>query len=118
MANESGFKEALLKLRGIHVDSWARLTLQVTSSAGYARCQNLFTAPAFAAAGLWRKTAEPAAAQALALWNLPSRAEVVSLAGRMTRIETTLDDLALALDRLGAPRPATTKASKPDAVQP
>jgi hypothetical protein len=107
MAKEkAGFKETVQNLRGVYLDSWATLASQVASSTTYGRVQNAVTAPGLAAAGLWRKFAEPAVAQALAQWNLPSRAEVISLAGRLTRIETTLDDLAASIDRLQGARTA------------
>jgi len=122
MAKETeGLKAAVQNLRGVYMDSWAALALQLTSSTTYGRVQHALTAPGLAAAGLWRKIAEPAAAQALAQCNLPSRADVLSLAGRLTRIETTLDDLAAAIDRLQAipaAPPAKVRAVPRAAVQP
>jgi hypothetical protein len=55
----------------------------------------------------FRKAIEAALLQALAALQMPSRAEVMSLAERLTHIETRLDDLDAKLDEvLRARKPA------------
>lgn len=99
MAHKEGLEEALYNLRAVYMESWARLALQFTSSTAYGRWQKLVAAPGLAVAGTWRKITETAGVPQL---NPPSRSDVISLATRLTHIETALDDVSAALDRLEA----------------
>ena len=52
----------------------------------------------------FRKAIETTMTQALTKLNMPTRADVTSLAERLTNIEMRLDDLEAKLDEAAAPR--------------
>jgi hypothetical protein len=105
---KEGLLVALHNLRDIYIDAWARATLQITGSPSYARFSKLATQPGLIAALLARKATDAWTTQLFAQLNVPSRAEMTTLAARLARIEIVLDDLGAALDRIEAPAQRTT----------
>jgi hypothetical protein len=106
--------KALRELREAGMESWAKIALQVTSSAAYSRVSSALVRPGLIAAGVVRKETDKVMAALLAHASMPSRAEVLSLSVRLTHIEMALDDLAAAVDAMrasGVRPPPTAKGS-------
>jgi hypothetical protein len=98
------FKE----LRDANLDSWSRMMLQLVNSDAYAKATGAALDSWLSASVPLRKVIESTMNQALANAQMPSRADVVSLAERLTHIEMRLDDLEALLE--AAPRPARKPA--------
>jgi hypothetical protein len=109
---EASILGTLREVRDTGMQAWAEAAKVIATSNPFLRLQNLLQQPGLLAAGMMRKTSEAGAAQVLARLNLPSRADVLMLSTRLTRIETTLDDLGAALEALrpAAARPAVREA--------
>jgi len=104
--------ERLRKMRDQGMDTWAKAAIRLTSSDPYQRMTGIFMQPGLLATALVRNSTEKAMSDLLARLNMPSRAEVLSLSQRLTRIEVVLDDLSAAVDavRAGAARPEASPA--------
>jgi hypothetical protein len=104
--------EQLRKMRDQGMDTWAKAAIRLTSSGPYQRMSGIFLQPGLLATALVRNSTEKAMSDLLARLNMPSRAEVLSLSQRLTRIEVVLDDLSAAVDavRAGAARPEASPA--------
>lgn len=102
-----GNKGPLDKLREVRdsaLEEMAKATLAWTSSDAYQAMNAAVSKPALLAAAVFRKASDAAMADLLAALNIPSRADVLALSQRLTRIEMALDDVGAGLDemRLGS----------------
>jgi len=113
--NTDDRKGALEKLRAIRdsaMEEMAKVTLAWTSSDAYQAMNAAVSKPALLTMAVFRKTSDAAMTDLLAALNVPSRAEVLALSQRLTRIEMALDDLGAGLDEI---RRGLTEKSQPDA---
>jgi hypothetical protein len=97
------------------MDTWARLTLKLTSSHEYQRVQGTLLKPVLIGYTLARKASEAMMGPFLSYLNMPTREEVISIAQRLTHVEMTLDDLGAAIEqirRATVARPQRTQASR------
>ena len=96
----------LLKtMRDANMESWSRMMIELVNTDAYARGTGEMLDAWLSNSAPFRKAIEAALTRALANLNMPSRAEVISLAERLTNIEVRLDDLEARLEEAG-PRPA------------
>jgi hypothetical protein len=100
------FKE----MRNAGMDAWSKAMTQLVNSEAYARATGAMLDAWLSNSAPFRKALESALTQVLAGLNLPSRADVIGLAERLTNIEIRLDDLEAKLDE--GPRPARKAAGK------
>lgn len=93
----------LRDLRNNQLDTWSKAMLDLVSSEAYTRA--LFSALETYLTGSapYRQMLEKAMLQTLQQAQMPSRADVTSLAERLTHIEFRLDDLDAALADLRRP---------------
>jgi len=105
-------------------DTWSKAMVDMVNTEAYAETTGRMLDAYLTLLAPVRKAMEQTMPPLLAQLNLPSRAEVVSLAERMTNIEMRLDDLDARLDAiqravertadavasLGAPGPSTARA--------
>jgi hypothetical protein len=80
------------------LDSWAKSMTDAVNTSQYAEATGRMLDSYLTVSAPLRKVMEQTMAQVLAQMSLPSRAEVVSIAERMTHIEMRLDDLDARLD--------------------
>jgi hypothetical protein len=92
--------KTLREMRNAWLDTWAKMTLRLTSSPGYHRLTGAIMKPTLLATAIMRNATEAAMSRFLAQLNMPSREDVLTLAQRLTRMEMTLDDLGANLDQL------------------
>ena len=113
MSAEKGFDvfKLLRDARDGSMDTWAKLTLKLTSSHEYQRLQGYVVKPTLLAIAIWRKATGSTMSGVLGNLNMPSREEVLGISQRLTHIEMALDDLAAGLDQLR--RGTTASSSRP-----
>jgi hypothetical protein len=100
-------------MRDASVDAWAKTMIQLVNSEAYAKANGAMLDAWLTSSGPFRKAIEAAMAQNLAACNLPSRADFISLAERLTNVEMRLDDLDAKVDELlQAARKGTNRKSK------
>jgi hypothetical protein len=95
----------LQEMRNNSMDAWSKMMIQLVNSEAYAKATGMMLDAWLRSSVPFRKMTETAMAQVLAAANMPTRADVVSLAERLTNIERRLDDLEAKLDEhFRAPR--------------
>ena len=110
----------LNSMRDIGMDAWSKMMIQVVSSDAYAQASGTVLDAWLTNSAPFRKAVEITMTQALTQLNMPTRADVTSIAERLINIELRLDDLAAKLDE---GQRATTKAASakpkiwPDSTQ-
>jgi hypothetical protein len=85
-------------LRDSGMDSWSKMMIELVNTDAYARATGQMLDAWLANSAPFRKALESVMTQVLASFNLPSRADWISLAERLTNIEMRLDDLEARLD--------------------
>jgi hypothetical protein len=102
MTSESNKRlvETLREVRDSGMERMAKATLAWTSSEPYQRLNAALSKPAMLGIAVFRKAREAAMADLLAALNIPSRADVVALSQRLTRIEMALDDVGAGMDEI------------------
>ncbi len=85
-------------MRDANMDAWAKMMVQLVNSEAYARANGAMLDAWLTSSGPFRKAVEASMAQNLATLNMPSRADFISLAERLTNIEMRLDDMEAKLD--------------------
>ncbi len=98
--DNKGVLEKLRALRDTAMEDVAKVTLAWTSSDAYQTMNSAVSKPALLTAAVFRKASDAAMTDLLAALNVPSRADVLALSQRLTRIEMALDDLAAGLDEV------------------
>ena len=82
------------------LESWSKAMIELVNTEAYAEATGRILDSYLAVSGPMRKVVEQAMAQVLGQVNMPTRAEVLSLAERMTNIEMRLDDLDARFDEV------------------
>ena len=97
-------------MRDANMDAWSKMMIQLVNTDAYAQATGTMLDAWLTTSAPFRKALETTMTQALTNLNMPTRADVTSLAERLTNIEMRLDDLEAKLDeslRAGArPPPA------------
>src|SRR5579883_1867673 len=82
---------AFRELRDSYMDAWAKAMVNLVNSEAYARASGAVLDTCLTAAAPLREVMEKTTLQALQQLSMPSRAEVVGLAERLTNVEMRLD---------------------------
>src|SRR5450755_1141541 len=85
-------------MRDASMDAWANAMTLTANTEAYARATGAMLDASLTASIPLRQIIENAMGQALQQYNLPSRADFISLAERLTQIETAIDDLDAKFD--------------------
>jgi hypothetical protein len=85
-------------LRDTGMDAWSKMMIQLVNSEAYARATGQILDTWLTTSTPFRKALESTLTQILTNLHLPNRAEIISLAERLTNIEMRLDDLEAKLD--------------------
>jgi hypothetical protein len=109
-------------MRDAYMDVWAKTMVEAVNSEAYAQASGAILDSYLTASSPFREAVEKTMLKVLEQMSMPSRADFVSLAERMTNVEMRLDDMDAKLDRIlqqvspaasaGATKPATA-ATKP-----
>lgn len=91
--------EAWRGLRDANMEAWAKFMVDAVHSEAYANATGTMLNSYLAASGPFREMLEETMVRVLGQLSMPTRADFVSLAQRLTNIEMRLDDLDARLDR-------------------
>jgi hypothetical protein len=90
------------EVRDAYMDAWSKTMVDAVNSEAYAKTSGAVLDGYLTASSPFREALEKAMVQALQQLSMPSRADFVSLADRMTNVEMKLDDMDAKLDQLAA----------------
>ena len=82
------------------LEAWSKAMIELVNTEAYAEATGRILDSHLASSVPMRKVVEQAMAQILGQVNMPTRAEVLSIAERMTNIEMRLDDLDARFDEM------------------
>src|ERR1700726_1665605 len=107
--------------RDIYMDAWGKTMVDMVNSEAYAQAAGAMLDSYMTVSAPFREAVEKAMLKTLEQLAMPSRADVLSIAERMTNIEMRLDDLDAKLDDIrrlianasAAPRPQSAKTPQP-----
>jgi hypothetical protein len=85
-------------VRDAGMDAWSKMMIQLVNTESYAQATAAMLNAWLSTSAPFRKAVETAMTQALINLNMPTRADVIGLAQRMTNIEMRLDDLDAKLE--------------------
>jgi len=97
------------QMRDSYLDVWAKTMVETVNTEAYAKATGSMLDAYLTVSSPFREAVEKAMLQALQQLSMPSRADVISLAERLTNVEMRLDDMDAKLDRIEGlfPKPAT-----------
>ena len=111
---------AFREVRDNYLDVWAKTMVDAVNSEAYAKATGTMLDTYLTASSPFRDALEKSMLQALAQLSMPSRADFISLAERLTNVEMKLDDLDAKIDDIGdsLKKPsATARTRKPAGVR-
>jgi polyhydroxyalkanoic acid synthase PhaR subunit len=85
-------------VRDVYLDAWAKSMVEMVNTEAYAQATGTMLDTYLTASAPFREAVEKAMLKTLEQLAMPTRADVVSIAERMTNIEMRLDDLDAKLD--------------------
>jgi len=88
----------LRNMRDSNMTAWSKMMIQFVNTDAYAQATGTMLDAWLTTSAPFRQVIEKITTQALANLNMPSRADVIRLAERLTNIEMRLDDLEAKLD--------------------
>jgi hypothetical protein len=88
----------LKTMRDSSMDAWSKMMIQLVNTEAYAQGNATMLDTWLSTSAPFRKAIEMAMTQVLINLNMPTRADVISLADRLTNIEMRLDDMEAKLD--------------------
>lgn len=97
-------------MRDAYLDNWAKSMVEMVNTEAYAQATGAMLDTYLTVSTPFREAVEKAMLKTLEQLAMPSRADVVSIAERMTHIEMRLDDLDAKLDEMQKP------ATRPEAA--
>jgi hypothetical protein len=101
----------LKTMRDSSVETWSKMMIELVNTDAYACATGEMLDAWLSNSAPFRKAIEAAMTRALGNLNMPNRAEIISLAERLTNIETRLDDMEAKLDECLRAAPAARKSS-------
>jgi hypothetical protein len=87
-------------VRDIYMDAWSKNMVEMVNTEAYAQATGAMLDTYLTVSTPFREALEKAMVKTLEQLSMPTRADVVSLAERMTNIEMRLDDLDAKLDAI------------------
>lgn len=87
-------------MRDAYLDVWAKSMVEAVNSEAYAQASGAILDSYLTTSSPFREAVEKTMLKVLEQMSMPSRADVVSLAERMTNVEMRLDDMDAKLDRI------------------
>jgi hypothetical protein len=91
---------AFREVRDNYLDAWSKTMVDAVNTEAYAKASGTMLDTYLSASAPFRDFMEKSMLQALQQLSMPSRADVISLAERLTNVEMKLDDMDAKLDKL------------------
>jgi hypothetical protein len=106
--------DAFRDMRDTYLDAWAKTMVDAVNTDAYAKATGTMLDTYLSASSPFRDAVEKAMVRALEQLSMPSRADFVGLAERVTNIEMRLDDMDAKLDRIEKllTKPVTVASSR------
>ncbi len=104
--------EAWRGMRDASLEAWSKAMIETVNTEAYAKTSGAMLDAYLTASIPFREMLEKTMLQTLQQLSMPTRADVVSLAERLTNIEMKLDDMDARLSRMDA-RDAHPEAARP-----
>ncbi len=98
--NASEATDAWRQVRDAWLENWAKVMVEAVNTDAYAKATGTLLDSYLTASGPVREAMEKVMLSLLAQLSMPSRADVLGVAERMTNIEMRLDDMDAKLDRI------------------
>lgn len=95
-----GFWAGMREMRDAYLEAWAKGSVEFVNTEAYARAMNMMLDAYLNASLPAQQAAQSFMTQALAMYNMPSRAEVASVGERLTHVEMRLDDMDAQADTI------------------
>lgn len=108
---------AFREVRDNYLDVWAKTMVDAVNSEAYAKATGMMLDTYLTASAPFREALEKSTMQALQQLSMPSRADFISLAERLTNVEMKLDDLDAKLDEIAKSLKKSSSERKPAAVR-
>jgi len=89
-------------MRDSTLEAWSKMMIDMVNSDAYAQATAKFLDTYLTASQPFQQMIEKTTNQVLTEFNMPTRADVISLAERMTNIEMRLDDIDVRFDEIMA----------------
>ena len=89
---------AFQSMRDMGMDAWSKMMIQLVNSEAYAQATGAMLDAWLTTSAPFRKAVETTMTQVLTQLNMPTRADVIGLAERLTNIEMRLDDIEAKID--------------------
>jgi len=87
-------------VRDVYLDAWAKTMVEMVNSEAYAQANGVMLDTYLSVSTPFREAIEKAMLKTLEQLAMPSRADIVSIAERMTNLEMRLDDMDAKLDNI------------------
>ena len=87
-------------VRDAYLDAWSKAMIEMVNNESYAQATGALLNTSLAVSAPFREVLEKTMLKTLEQLSMPSRADIVSIAERITNIEMRLDDLDAKLDRI------------------
>lgn len=100
-------------VRDAYLDAWSKSMIEMVNNEAYAKASGALLDTSLTASAPFREAIEKSMLKALEQLAMPTRADIVSIAERMTNIEMRLDDLDAKLDRICAPAVRSAERTVP-----
>jgi hypothetical protein len=102
-------------VRDVYMDAWAKAMVDMVNTEAYAQASGAMLDTYLTVSTPFREAVEKAMLKTLEQLAMPSRADFVSIAERMTNIEMKLDDLDAKVDAIRAllSKPASAPRAEP-----
>jgi hypothetical protein len=106
-------------VRDVYMDAWAKAMIEMVNTEAYAQASGAMLDTYLTVSAPFREAIEKAMLKTLEQLAMPSRADFVSIAERMTNIEMKLDDMDAKLDAVRAllTKPISTPHAKPKSAR-
>ena len=105
-------------VRDIYMDAWAKTMVDMVNTDAYAQATGTMLDTYLTVSAPFREAVEKAMLKTLEQLAMPSRADFISIAERMTNIEMKLDDLDAKLDAMQALLARNGPSQSPTAPKP
>jgi hypothetical protein len=87
-------------MRDQGMDAWSKMMIDFVNTEGFARSLGAWLDNYLAVSAPFRKSMQSSMTEILGTFNMPNRAEITSIAERLTNIEMRLDDLDAKIDSM------------------
>ena len=112
-----GIMDNLRQVRDAQLEAWSKIMIDIVSSDAYSEATGRALAESLAASQPARMALERSMTATLQALNMPSRAEVITIAERLVNVEMRLDDLDAKLTAYQKALPAAVKSVVTTAVR-